>query len=91
MSLKKTGGVSAFPTRGGVHAPHRKNTADCETVVMPPPEKILLSMSQHIGAPCVPVVKKGDRVEVGQLVADSDSPGHRPHPLRRFGHGDGNF
>ena len=74
MSLKKTAGVSAFPTRGGVHAPHRKNTADCETVVMPPPEKILLSMSQHIGAPCVPVVKKGDRVEVGQLVADSDSP-----------------
>lgn len=74
MSLKKTAGVSAFPTRGGVHAPHRKNTADCETVVMPPPKKILLSMSQHIGAPCVPVVKKGDRVEVGQLVADSDSP-----------------
>ena len=52
MSFKELAGLSAYPTRGGVHAPHRKNTADCETVVMPPPERLLLSMSQHIGAPC---------------------------------------
>lgn len=78
MSFKELAGLSAYPTRGGVHAPHRKNTADCETVVMPPPERLLLSMSQHIGAPCTPVVKKGDAVEVGQLVADSDSPVSAP-------------
>ena len=60
--------------RGGVHAPHRKNTAECETQVMPPPEKIIVAMSQHLGAPCVPTVKAGDMVEVGQVVGDSDQP-----------------
>lgn len=60
--------------RGGVHAPHRKNTADCETVAMPAPEKVLIAMSQHLGAPCIPTVKVGDTVEVGQVVADSEAP-----------------
>ena len=31
-------------------------------------------MSQHVGAPCVPAVKAGDTVEVGQVVGDSQSP-----------------
>lgn len=59
--------------RGGVHAPHRKTTADCETVVMPPPETVTLSMGQHIGPPCTPTVKVGDTVAVGQIVGDSDA------------------
>lgn len=65
-------------TRGGVHAPHLKNTADCETVIMPPAEKIVLAMSQHLGAPCTPVVKVGDTVKVGQIVGDSDKPVSAP-------------
>ena len=65
-------------TRGGVHAPHRKNTAESETVVMPPPGQIVLAMSQHLGAPCVPTVKVGDTVEVGQVVGDSDKPVSAP-------------
>lgn len=63
-----------YPVRGGVHAPHRKHTADCETVVMPPPKTIVLAMSQHLGVPCEPVVTVGDTVEVGQVVGDSDKP-----------------
>ena len=59
---------------GGVHAPHRKNTAECETVVMPPPERIVVAMSQHLGTPCTPTVKIGDVVEVGQVIGDSDKP-----------------
>ena len=58
-------------THGGAHVPHYKNTAESETVVMDPPEKILLAMSQHIGAPWMPTVKVGDTVEVGQIVGDS--------------------
>jgi electron transport complex protein RnfC len=58
--------------------PHRKNTADCETRIMPVPQRIILSMSQHAGAPCVPVVKAGDLVEVGQIVGDSDRPVSAP-------------
>lgn len=58
---------------GGVRAPHRKHTAACETVVMPPPETVILSMGQHIGPPCTPTVKVGDTVAVGQIVGDSDA------------------
>ena len=65
-------------TRGGVHVPHRKNTAECETVVMPPPQQVILAMSQHLGAPCVPTVKVGDKVAVGQIVGDSEQPVSAP-------------
>ena len=30
-------------------------------------------MSQHIGAPCKPLVAKGDTVKVGQLIGDTDA------------------
>lgn len=59
-------------THGGVHPPQYKNTADSATVEMPPPEKIQLPMLQHIGAPCIPVVKIGDEVAAGQVIGDSD-------------------
>lgn len=65
-------------TRGGVHVPHRKNTAEYETVVMPPPQQVILAMSQHLGAPCVPAVKVGDKVAVGQIVGDSEQPVSAP-------------
>ena len=35
-------------------------------------------MSPHLGAPCVPTVKVGDTVEVGQVVGDSDKPVSAP-------------
>lgn len=62
-----------YHTHGGAHVPHCKNTAHTETVVMPPPAQITLPMTQHIGAPCTPIVKKGDHVYVGTKVADSEA------------------
>ena len=58
--------------RGGVSVSHSKNTQDCKIVRMPPPEKVVLPMQQHIGAPCEPLVKVGDEVKVGQIIADTD-------------------
>ncbi len=58
--------------RGGVLVDHHKDTKDMETVRITPPERVILPMQQHIGAPCTPVVKVGDHVDVGQLIADSD-------------------
>ena len=52
----------------GASVPHEKATAGMATVVMPAPAKVVLPMSQHIGAPAQPVVKKGDTVYVGTLV-----------------------
>lgn len=52
----------------GAQVPHEKKTAGLATVAMPCPERIVLPMQQHIGAPCTPAVKKGDTVCVGTVV-----------------------
>lgn len=59
---------------GGAHPTQHKDAAEFESVTMPIPEKIIVSMSQHIGAPCTPTVKVGDTVDVGQIIGDSDAP-----------------
>ena len=58
--------------RGGVKVPHNKNTKDRKIIRMPIPEKVVLPMQQHIGAPCIPTVKVGDTVKVGQVIGDTD-------------------
>lgn len=58
--------------KGGVSVAHNKLTAEKETVRMPVPEFVTLPMLQHIGAPCTPTVKKGDHVDIGQVVGDCD-------------------
>ncbi len=71
---KKLGGVltAVKQGRGGVSVSHNKNTAEMKIERMPIPEKVVLSMQQHIGAPCTPLVKVGDIVSVGQKIGDSD-------------------
>lgn len=55
----------------GAHVPHNKNTENFETVRMPVPAKVYISMSQHIGAPANVVVKKGDDVKVGTVIGEA--------------------
>ncbi len=61
-----------------ISVPHYKNTMDCATEMMPVPERVLLPMIQHMGAPCEPMVKVGDQVKVGQLIGDAGSPMSAP-------------
>jgi len=58
--------------RGGVH-PHdaKEPTRDRTIAELPLPDRVALLMSQHIGAPCAPTVKKGDRVLTGQVVGEA--------------------
>ncbi len=74
MKTIKTPGVlkAVASAVGGVPVMHNKNTADKATVRMPAPERAVIAMLQHIGAPCVPTVKPGDIVGVGQVVGDSE-------------------
>lgn len=60
-----------FRTHGGTDLSHHKNTAHVESVVMPPQQQVVLPMQQHVGSPCTPLVKIGDKVLVGQKIADS--------------------
>ncbi len=57
--------------RGTIHLNHHKNTSECESVVMPAPKTVYIPLSQHIGAPATPVVKKGDAVFVGTLIGEA--------------------
>lgn len=59
--------------RGGVRLPHNKTTAEAESVFLASPEKVVISMLQHIGAPCEPVVEVGDKVYVGTVIGDTDA------------------
>ena len=61
----------AFSLRG-VHVPHRKNTADKPVLCMEPPKTVTIPMSMHIGAVAKPVVKVGDLVQVGTLLAEAN-------------------
>lgn len=68
---------------GGVHPPDRKEASAGEAVErLPLPAKIVLPMSQHLGAPCQPLVAKGDRVKRGQVIGSVDAmisaPVHSP-------------
>jgi len=72
----------AFSFFGGVHPKENKwYTCDKEIQIFPDPDVLVIPMSQHIGAPCKPLVKKGDLVTAGQKIGDNQGlcvPVHSP-------------
>lgn len=56
---------------GGVHPAENKIAAGKAIENMPLPEEVVLPVSQHIGAPATPIVKKGDKVRRGDKVAEA--------------------
>lgn len=75
MSQTKQGGILKpfAKSKGGANVPYRKNTADMEVKRISPPATVVLPMQQHIGAPCIPTVKVGEYVYVGQVIGNSDA------------------
>lgn len=55
---------------GGVHPAGRKISRACKIETLPLPQTVYISVSQHIGAPAKPLVAVGDRVKVGQPIAE---------------------
>jgi electron transport complex protein RnfC len=87
--------------RGGVHPSHdKKQTEALPIEPFPAPAKVVIPLSQHIGAPAKPVVKKGDLVKVGQVLGEPGgfvsaavhssvsgkvvAVGQYPHPLGKI-------
>jgi electron transport complex protein RnfC len=72
----------AFSFFGGVHPDeHKYLTCDKPIQEFPEPDVLVVPLSQHIGAPCKPLVKKGDAVTVGQKIGDNTGlcvPVHSP-------------
>jgi electron transport complex protein RnfC len=67
----------AFKFKGGVHPDYRKSPEVPVTVIAPPPQ-VVIPMAQHIGAPCTPLVKKGDTVKMYQKIGESAAPVSAP-------------
>ena len=65
--------TNRFKALPGVRLADRKGTEGCATEQVPIPAQVLIPMVQHIGAACVPTVKRGDRVLAGQVIGDSDA------------------
>ena len=68
---------------GGVHPRENKEATEAGQVAsIPPPELVVIPLSQHTGAPSKPLVEKGDEVKVGMKIADADGfisvPVHSP-------------
>ncbi|MCH5188168.1 MAG: electron transporter RnfC, partial [Oscillospiraceae bacterium] len=60
--------------RGGVHPKDQKAQTCFKSIRrLEVPEILVFPLSQHIGAPCKPLVAKGDRVLKGMKIADSDA------------------
>ncbi|MCF7862121.1 electron transport complex subunit RsxC [Candidatus Woesearchaeota archaeon] len=66
----------------GVHPLTNKITEGSEIRDIKIPDKLYIYMSQHIGAECKPLVKKGEKVERFQKIGESDqyvsTPLHSP-------------
>lgn len=67
----------AYTFRGGIH-PGTKNDPGFKAAtnkkpieVLKAPDKVILPVSMHIGAPAKPLVKKGDIVNMGQMIAEA--------------------
>ena len=62
----------AFSFFGGIHPKENKWYAEEQKIMeFPEPDIVVIPMSQHIGAPCNPLVKKNDLVTVGQKIGDN--------------------
>lgn len=74
---------STFRFKGGVHPDDNKELARGKAVeTMPCPAELVISMSQHLGAPATCVVAVGDYVVKGQLLGERNGfisvPVHAP-------------
>ena len=62
--------MKTFP-RGGVHPSDNKLSRAEAVEVLALPDVVNVPLSQHIGAPAVAKVAKGDKVKVGELIAEA--------------------
>ena len=58
---------------GGVHPEQNKFTANKSIEILPLPAKVVVPISQSLGAPSKAVVEKGELVKTGQLIAKGES------------------
>ena len=63
--------LKTFP-KGGVHPAENKISSGKPLDNLPLPDNVTIPVSQHLGVPSKPLVKKGDKVLTGQVIAQSE-------------------
>lgn len=59
------------PFKGGIHPPDKKDLSSGEPISEPsPPARVLIPLSQHLGAPCKPVVAIDQAVKKGEMIGE---------------------
>ncbi|MCL2416507.1 MAG: electron transport complex subunit RsxC [Bacteroidales bacterium] len=58
---------------GGVHPPEHKLKTEDPSITLDLPKQGTVFVNQHLGAPSQPIVAKGDKVKVGQLLTKNES------------------
>ncbi len=58
---------------GGVHPEENKISGNAAIEILPVPKTVAIPIGQSLGAPSKPVVDKGAKVKVGQLIAKGES------------------
>ncbi len=57
--------------KGGIHPPDKKElSADKPIAEVKPPERVVIPLSQHLGAPCKPFVTIDQEVKKGELIGE---------------------
>ena len=63
-----------FTFKGGIHPPYRKELASGKSIeVCPSADRVVIPLSQHVGAPAKVQVEKGQEVKAGQVIGQSDA------------------
>jgi electron transport complex protein RnfC len=75
--------MKLFPIRGGIHPEYRKElTSEKAIEALPMPAELFIPLQQHIGAPAEAMVREGDLVKKGQMIARGQgvvsAPQHAP-------------
>ena len=71
--------MRVFSVKGGVRLPGRKQRSQHQAITsLPTPERLFIPLKQHIGSPAEPVVRVGEQVSKGQLIARAQGPMSAP-------------
>lgn len=72
FKIKRGSSMKRLTFKKGIHPTYHKESTEHRAIeVMLPQKELVFPMSQHIGSPCTPLVKKGDPIYLGQKIGEA--------------------
>jgi len=63
--------MSLATFKGGIHPPDKKDIAKDRAIKeAKSPQRVVIPLSQHLGAPCKPIVSIGQEVKKGEVIGE---------------------